>query len=68
MQLTRATMMQSRRSNSDLVAESRKLVELVVDGRFLLDVDVAGGNVGFRLVVVVVGDEVLDRVAAGRSS
>ena len=39
-----------------------KLVELIVDGGFFFDVDVAGGNVGFRLVVVVVGDEIFDRV------
>ena len=39
-----------------------ELVELVVDGGFLLDVEVAGGDVGFGLVVVVVTDEVFDRV------
>ena len=39
-----------------------QLVEFVVDGRLLLDIDVAGRNVGFGLVVVVVGDEVLDRI------
>ena len=39
-----------------------QLVQLFVDGRFLLDVEVAGRNVGLGLVVVVVGDEVLDRV------
>ncbi len=37
-------------------------VDLVVDRRFLLDVGVARGNVGFWLVVVVVADEVLDGV------
>ena len=37
-------------------------IDLVVDRRFLLDVRVARRNVGFRLVVVVVADEVLDRV------
>ena len=37
-------------------------VDLVVDGRFLLDVGVAGRDVGLRLVVVVVADEVFDRV------
>ena len=37
-------------------------VDLVVDGRFLLDVRVGGGNVGLGLVVVVVADEVLDGV------
>ncbi len=40
-----------------------QLVELLVDGGFLLDVEVAGGNVGFGLVVVVVADEVFDGVA-----
>ena len=37
-------------------------VDLVVNGRFLLDVRVAGRHVGFRLVIVVIADEVLDRV------
>ena len=45
-----------------------QLVELVVDGGFFFDVDVAGGNVGFRLVVVVVADEILDRVVRERRS
>ncbi len=39
-----------------------ELVELFVDGRFFLDVEIAGGDVGLGLVVVVVADEVLDRV------
>ncbi len=39
-----------------------ELVEFLVDGGFLLDVEVAGGDVGLGLVVVVVGDEVLDCV------
>ena len=39
-----------------------QLVELVVDGRFLLDVNVTRGNVGFRLVIVVIRDKVLDRI------
>jgi hypothetical protein len=39
-----------------------ELVELVVDGGFFFDVEVAGGDVGLGLVVVVVGDEVLDCV------
>ena len=55
-------MMQSRRSNSDLVADKPQLVELVVDGRFLLDINIAGRNVSLGLVVVVIRDEVLDRV------
>ncbi len=39
-----------------------ELVELLVDGGFFFDEEVAGGDVGFGLVVVVVGDEVLDGV------
>ncbi len=62
MQLTLAMMMQSRRSNSERVAERRSLSKLVVDGRFFLDVDVSGRNVRFRLVEIVVADEVLDRI------
>ena len=38
-------------------------VDLLVDCGVLLDVEVLGGDVGLGLVVVVVGDEVLDRVA-----
>ncbi len=38
-------------------------VDLVVDRRLFLDVGVARRDVGFRLVVVVVADEVLDGVA-----
>jgi hypothetical protein len=37
-------------------------VDLVVDRRFLLDIGVARGDVGFGLVVVVVADAVLDGV------
>ena len=37
-------------------------VDLLVDRGFLLDIGVGARDVGFRLVIVVVGDEVLDRV------
>ena len=37
-------------------------VDLIVDGGVLLDVGVGLRDVGFRLVVVVVGDEILHRV------
>ena len=39
-----------------------QLIQLVVDGGFFFDVDVARWNVRFRLVIIVVADEVLDRV------
>jgi hypothetical protein len=39
-----------------------KFVQLVVDGCFFFDVDVAGWHVRFRLVVIVIADEVLDGV------
>ena len=37
-------------------------VDLLVDARGLLDVGVGARDVGFRLIVVVVADEILDRV------
>ena len=43
------------------------LVDLVVDGRVLLDVGVGGRDVGLRLVVVVVADEVATALS-GKSS
>ena len=39
-----------------------ELVQLLVDGGLFFDIEIAGGDVGFGLVVVVVGDEVLDGV------
>ena len=62
MQLTEATIKQSRRSNKRPRRRKPQLVELVVDGRFLLDVEVGGRNIGLGLVIVVIGNEVLDRV------
>ncbi len=37
-------------------------VDLLVDGGFLLDIGVGARDVGLRLVVVVIGDEILDGV------
>ena len=37
-------------------------VNLLIDGRILFDIGVRMGNIGFRLIVVVVGDEILHRV------
>ena len=37
-------------------------VDLLVDRRFLLDIGVGARDVGLGLVIVVVGDEILDRV------
>ncbi len=39
-----------------------QLVQLVVDRGFFFDVRVRGGNVRFRLVEIVVADEIFDRV------
>ncbi|MNF63337.1 hypothetical protein D3C84_450360 [compost metagenome] len=38
------------------------LLDVIVDGGILLDEGVRGWHIGFRLVVVVIGDEVLHRV------
>ena len=37
-------------------------VDLLVDRGFFLDIGVGARNIGFGLVVVVIGDEILDRV------
>ena len=62
MQETEATTMTSSRSSIARVAEwrMRSICSLIDD--FLLDVGVGARHVGFGLVVVVVADEVLDRV------
>ena len=39
-----------------------QLVEFIVDGGFFLDEGVARGDVGLRLVIIVVADEVFDGV------
>ena len=55
-------MITSRRSSSDLVADRRICSMCSLIDRVLLDVEVARRDVGLGLVVVVVRDEVLDRV------
>ena len=62
MQETEATMRTSRRSNSARGGGVAQLVDLLVDVGVLFDVGVGAGDVGLRLVVVVVADEVLDGV------
>jgi hypothetical protein len=61
MQETEATMITSSRSSS---ARRRvaHAVDLLVDRGILLDIGVGARHIGFRLVVVVVGDEIFDRV------
>src|SRR5256885_6536545 len=39
-----------------------EFVEFVVDGGFFFDVDVGGGDIGFRLIEIVVADEILDGI------
>ena len=60
----------AHRSHNDAVAALKQgtrggeaqLVQFVIDGGFFLDIHITGGNVGFRLVVVVIRDEVFNRV------
>jgi hypothetical protein len=62
MQETEATMMTSSRSRSERVAEWRmRSICSLIDDSFSM-IGVGARDVGFRLVVVVVGDEILDRV------
>ena len=59
---TEATITTSRRLNSDEVAARRRrsISSLICES--FLDVGVGARQIGFGLVVVVVADEVLDRV------
>ena len=59
---TEATTTTSRRVKSAEVAREPQPGDVVVLGRVLLDVEVGLRDVRLGLVVVVVGDEVLDRV------
>ena len=59
---TDATMMTSSRSSSERVARVAHAVDLLVDRGFLLDIGVGARHVGLGLVVVVIADEILDRV------
>ena len=62
MQDTEATTITSRRANSARGGRVAQAVDLLVDRGVLLDVEVLRRDVRLGLVVVVVGDEVLDRV------
>ena len=62
MQLTEATITTSSRSRSARVAEWAHPVDLLVDRRGLLDIGVGARDVGFGLIIVVVGNEILDRI------
>ena len=59
---TEATMITSRRAKQRGGRRVAQPVDVVVDRRVLLDVEVGLRDVRLGLVVVVVGDEVLDRV------
>ena len=39
-----------------------QLVEFVIDGRLLFNVEIGGRNVSFGLVIVVIGNEILDGI------
>ena len=62
MQETDATMITSRRVEQRSRGGVAQLVDLVVDVGVFLDVGVGARDIRLRLVVVVVRDEVLDRV------
>ncbi|MGY3406812.1 hypothetical protein ACVWZV_002925 [Bradyrhizobium sp. GM5.1] len=55
-------MMTSSRSSSARVAESAHAVDLLVDRGVLFYVGVGARDIRFRLVIVVIADEILDRV------
>ena len=36
-------------------------VDLIIDGRVLLNIGIAGGNIRLRLIIIIVADKVLNR-------
>ena len=62
MQLTEATIRAVPPLKQRARGREPQLVEFIIDGRFFLDVEIGGGNVGFGLVIVVIRDEIFDRV------
>ena len=62
MQETDETIRTSFRWSNERRRRMAHLIDRVVDRRVLRNVRVGLGNVGFRLVVVVVADEILDRI------
>ena len=58
----------SRAARTETASPKPQLVEFIVDRRFFFDVEVRCRNIGFGLVVVVVGNEILDRIVRERSS
>ncbi len=57
--------MRSESSLSAIASMSRsrtKALNLIVDRSILFNVNIALGNVGLRLIIVVITDEVADRV------
>ena len=43
------------------------LFDLVVDGQIFFDVGVGAGDIGFGLIVVVVGDEIFDGIVGKKA-
>ena len=62
MQDTDATMITSRRSKQGRGSAVPELVDFIVDGGVLFDIDIPSRHIGFRLVVIVVGDKIFHRI------
>ncbi len=60
MQETEATMITSRRSISERVADKPHPIDLVVDRHIFFDVSIGTGNVSFGLIVVVIRNEIFN--------
>ena len=55
-------MITSSRSSSDAGRRMAHPVDRLVHRAFLLDVGVRAGDIGLGLVIIVIGDEILDRI------
>ena len=64
---TLATTITSRRENSELIVGKPQALDFLVPARILLDERVGARDVGFRLVIIEVADEVFDGVAGEKA-
>ena len=60
---TLATTMTSRRRKQRARRRQSQALDLFINGRILFDVGVGARDVGLRLVVIEIADEILDRIA-----
>ncbi len=62
MQDTDATMITSDRSKMRARGFKTQAIDMIIDGRIFFDISIGRRDIGFGLIVIVIGDEILNRV------